>query len=185
MKQSELKQQLKDQIDYCLNKAEQLSELAPSNLERRPSPDKWNTLEVLAHLNLYSDFYLIEFQKAVEKCSILKRDREYKPGFFGNKAARSMEIDDLGKPKNSMKTFKSKDTFKQRGLEGEVKRFLTQQREWRGLLDATDHLDLSSIRTATTLPLVRFKLGDTLRFVINHQIRHMAQIDRCLQQAEV
>jgi hypothetical protein len=43
------------------------------------------------------------------------------------------------------------------------------------LLDAAENLDLTKVKTKITLPILKFRLGDTFRFVIYYINRHLVQ----------
>ena len=58
--------------------------------------------------------------------------------------------------------------------------FIALQEELLDLLEVAKNKNLDKIKTKTTLPLVKFKLGDTLRFVIHHNERHIVQAKKAL-----
>jgi hypothetical protein len=41
-------------------------------------------------------------------------------------------------------------------------------------------VNLNTVKVKTTLPLLRFNLGDTFRFVIEHNARHFEQLERAV-----
>lgn len=52
------------------------------------------------------------------------------------------------------------------------------------LLDQAQKINLSSVKTAISLTsLVKIKLGDTLRFMIYHNERHILQAEKALGRA--
>jgi hypothetical protein len=53
-----------------------------------------------------------------------------------------------------------------------------QQRQILTLLETEKKVDLRKIKIRTTLPILKFRLGDTLRFVIYHVNRHLVQAKR-------
>jgi hypothetical protein len=61
-----------------------------------------------------------------------------------------------------------------------ITEFIRQQNELLKVLNKAAGVNLSKVKCKLTLPLLKFNLGDTLRFIINHQIRHLQQADRVL-----
>jgi len=61
-----------------------------------------------------------------------------------------------------------------------IDRFLTQQTQMLALLARAHHVNLNTVKVKTTLPLLRFNLGDTFRFVIEHNARHFEQLERAV-----
>jgi hypothetical protein len=49
------------------------------------------------------------------------------------------------------------------------------------LLETASTKNLTKIKTAITLPLLKFRLGDTFRFVIYHNERHIVQAQKVLK----
>jgi hypothetical protein len=88
-------------------------------------------------------------------------------------------------PKSNMKTmntFTSKNPINSK-LEKEtvLLGFINQQEEMLALLDTAKNKDLTKIKTSITLPLLKFRLGDTFRFVIYHNQRHIVQAQKVLK----
>ncbi|HEY1025633.1 MAG TPA: DinB family protein [Sphingobacteriaceae bacterium] len=151
-------------------------------LHYKPSPAQWSIVECLEHLNLYGDYYLPAIHTAISKSRPSGPDTVFKSGWLGNYFANLMlgkngKILKMSTPKNKNPLFlKVPDTV--------ITRFLGQQNEYLKLLD-----DAENIHTGTaTVPLsivswISFKLGDTLRFCIYHNERHIAQAERVLREA--
>ncbi|WP_370408300.1 hypothetical protein [Tenacibaculum dicentrarchi] len=118
------------------------------------------------------EFYNNEIRKRIEK-SKYQKSTVFKSGYLGNKFALDML------PKEGMKTmntFKSKNPIYSK-LDKKVVlvRFITLQKELLNLLELANNIDLTKTKTAITLPILKFRLGDTFRFVINHNQRHIIQ----------
>ena len=62
-----------------------------------------------------------------------------------------------------------------------VHRFINQQREVLIILKEAHKVHLGHVQVPMTIPFIKVRLGDTLRFFINHNERHMGQIHRTLQ----
>ena len=57
---------------------------------------------------------------------------------------------------------------------------LKLQEELLSYLETAKNKNLDKIKTKTTLPILKFKLGDTFRFIIHHNERHIVQAKRVL-----
>lgn len=177
MKSSQLLQTLVMQIQEIITKAEALRNLDDAMLTWRPNDTSWNILECLEHMNLYGDFYLPQIENKI-RSTHTHADPIFKSGILGNYFAKSM----LPKEKlNKMKTFKSKDPIHATLRRDVIDRFLGQQNHLITLLNLSSTVSLNKIKITTSVSsLLRFKLGETYRFYINHMIRHMQQIDNIL-----
>ncbi|MBE7628493.1 DinB family protein [Tenacibaculum piscium] len=168
----ELLSELKQLVISHINYAESLKNNTSEELQYKKTAKSWSVLECLEHLNLYAEFYNNEIRKRIEK-SKHQKSIVFKSGYLGNKFALEML------PKERMKTmntFKSKNPIYSK-LDKKVvlERFIIFQKELLELLELAENKNLTKIKTAITLPLLKFRLGDTFRFVINHNQRHIVQ----------
>lgn len=149
-------------------------------LNRRAAPDAWSALECIEHLSLYGDFYLPEIENSIRQ-SRHKAEPVFKSGLLGNYFAMSM----LPKEKlNKMKTFKDKNPIGSRLGKATIERFIEQQKKTLALLEQSKSVSLNRTKTAISISTwIKLKLGDTFRFVIYHNQRHMAQAFRALENA--
>lgn len=150
------------------------------NLNRRPAPDAWSALECIEHLSLYGDFYLPEIENRIRQ-SRHKPEPVFKSGLLGNYFAMSM----LPKEKlNKMKTFKDKNPLRSRLDKAAIDRFVQQQEKMLDLLEQSKSVNINRTKTAVSISTwIKLKLGDTFRFVIYHNQRHIAQAFRALEHA--
>ncbi|HKK38877.1 MAG TPA: DinB family protein [Cryomorphaceae bacterium] len=163
------------EIDDALNKFSREDEEA---LQQHPAEGNWSALECIEHLHRYNAFYLPEFQKSIHKAPLSSSD-EMKRGRFGMKTAKSMLPGEKG-VNNPMKTFKSKNSLNSNLSKAILDQFRQEQAELRSIIDSASMRDIGAVKCKTTLPLIRFRLGDALEFIINHQVRHVAQAQRAL-----
>lgn len=178
MLQNEILKDLELQINQIIKWAESLREVDNSKLRAKPSENSWSALECIDHLNRYSEFYLPVFTKAIDK-SPLKKSEKYKPGWLGNKLAQDI-LPQNGKLKSTMKTFKSKDPALDGVKPNALDNFIDFQMKFLVILDNAKTKNLEALRVSTTLPMIRLKLGDALRFVIFHEVRHVVQAKKAL-----
>jgi hypothetical protein len=158
--------------------ANELKLLDENTLRYRKNTNSWNVLECLEHLNRYGDYYLPEIKKQIEKSNI-HPDKDFNPGWLGNYFATSML------PNAKMKTMK---TFKDKNPLGAILSlqvidiFIAHQLEILNLLAQSRNHNLNKVRVAISIaPWLSIKLGDTFRFMINHNIRHVNQMEDILR----
>lgn len=172
-----LLQDLIKQTKQHIQQIEKLKQLDNKLLNWKANTESWSVLECLAHLNLYSDFYNPEIKRAIAK-SIHKPELHYQSGWLGNYFVNSM----LPKEKlNKMKTFKDKNPIYLTMKADVLDEFIKQQQELIALLEQAEKVSLTKTKTAISISsLIKLRLGDTFRFLINHNIRHLNQINRVL-----
>ena len=179
MTQAEILRDLEKRIREIRNWAESLKQVDTALLKSKPSETGWSALECIDHLNRYGEFYLPVFNSAIKKASPRKKEG-YKPGWLGKKLALDM-LPQNGKLKSTMKTFKSKDPSLD-GINPEAfSIFINQQEQFLKLVEKATRIDIGSIRVKTTIPILKLKLGDALRFVIFHEVRHFEQAKKALK----
>ncbi|WP_114821609.1 DinB family protein [Chryseobacterium sp. KLBC 52] len=174
---SELLDELKNRTKQHLQFAEMLSLKTEHDLNFRTSADSWSTLECLEHLNRYGDFYIPEISRTISSAG--KPSQLYfKPGILGNYFAKSM----LPKEKlNTMKTLKAMNPIHSNLDKRVVDTFIKQQEKMLELLEEAQYIDLEKTKTGISISkLIKMRLGDTFRFVIYHNARHVEQIKRIL-----
>jgi len=169
----ELKTKTEDHVQY----AEKLLELSDEKLNSRVSNDSWSVLECFEHLNRYGNFYIPEIIKRISS-SETSSTSVFKSGILGNYFAKSM----FPREKlNKMKTFKSMDPINSQLDKNVVKEFIKQQNQLIELLQKANHVDLNKVKTGISISkLIKLRLGDTFRFIISHNERHIQQAERIL-----
>ena len=169
--------ELKNTVQNHINFSKSLIETSENSLQSKPNEISWSVLECLEHLNLYGDFYIPEIKKRLNQ-SKNNYNPTFKSGVLGNKFALDML------PKKGMKTmntFKSKNPINSKlNKEKVILRFINQQEKMLALLEMASTKNLTKIKTSITLPFLKFRLGDTFRFVINHNTRHIVQAQNML-----
>lgn len=160
-----------------MNQAEGFRQLTADLLNWKAGQEIWSILECIEHLNLYGDFYLPEIERSISRANH-EAETDFRPGFLGDYFAKSM----LPKEKlNKVKTFKSKNPNGSKLNKETINRFLDQQKKMLELLDKARGVSLNKTKTAISISsLIKLKLGDTFRFVIYHNERHMVQAGKIL-----
>ncbi len=161
-----------------INAVERYKLLDIQTLNWRINDQSWSVLECVAHLNLYGDFYLPEIDKQLSNAK-LGSDNDVKGGFLGQYFAKSM----LPKEKlNKMKTFKDKNPIHTQLNFHELDKFINQQIQLLVLLEKSRQYYLNKIKISISISkLLKLRLGDTFQFYINHQLRHLSQMERVLE----
>lgn len=173
MKKKEFVRALLSKLDDIDKTIGHLKKEEEECLRSHPGENKWNALECVEHLVKYNDFYLKEIRLALNRARD-SSDEDLRRGWFGKKSADGM-LPKEDKALNKMKTFKSKNTYRS-GIGREILiLFEEQQSELRKLVETSLNKDIGSVKCKTTLPMVKFRLGDIMEFLINHQIRHTHQ----------
>jgi uncharacterized damage-inducible protein DinB len=154
--------------------------LDQEKLNKRPGPDKWSVLECIEHLNIADAHYLDQFDKKL-KDAVQSNGNEFKPGLFGNYFVKMIKPKEDGIIPSPMKTMKK---FIPTNLTNAntIEKFLADQEKILNVLERSKQLDLNKIKITSAIgPIVTFKLGDALRFLIGHNERHIIQAQRVLR----
>ncbi len=174
-KTDELINDLENDVRQIIAAAEHLRTADPVKLSYVAEEGKWSVAQCLEHLNMYNRYYL----PAIEKSLVhITRDRSawFVPGFFGNYFVRMMAPKDVYEVKNKMKAMKDYTPTRGVNVEAVFDEFLKGQKKLLQLLEVARRRNLNSIRIPTSISkLLRLKLGDTFRFLIAHEQRHLIQ----------
>lgn len=172
--QTQLLEDFRKELEQVISKAKEFKELPEGELKRLPEGKAWSILHCFEHMNLYGTIYLEFFEEALDKAKARKGDPIYKSGWLGGWSARSM-LPDEQQVKMPMKTFKKMDPAGQEVEVHVIDRFIAQHEQLRSLLDRAQSLELQRTKCRTTIPGLRFRLGDALAFFLNHNHRHIFQ----------
>lgn len=177
---NELLDELKAITNNNLDYAKSLQNLSSEKLNFRTSENSWSILECLEHLNFYGRFYLPEIESRIEESRFKSNKNEFRSGFLGNYFANMM----LPKKKlNKMKTLKVSNPIHKKLDNSVISEFINQQNKILGLLEKAKTVDLENTKTSISISkFIRLKLGDTFRFVIYHNLRHIKQAENVLNQ---
>ena len=87
---------------------------------------------------------------------------------------------------NKMKTFKDKNPLNASLDKATIERFINQQTLLIELLSQSKKVNLNKIKIPTSISnLIKLKLGDVFQFYINHILRHLAQIEKIQNEADI
>ncbi|MCT4582502.1 MAG: DinB family protein [Flavobacteriales bacterium] len=174
MNSNQLLDELISLSEELSKKVADLQQLPIKQLNNRPDSASWSALECIEHLNLYFAFYIPEISKRMAKQKGINASVTFRPGWLGNYFANAMKIKE-GKFKK-MKTFQDKNPIGSKLDNKTIEQFIAYQNELIKLLTEAKASNLNQIRTSITISkLIKLKLGDTFRFLIYHNERHVVQ----------
>lgn len=175
--QQQLIQELESLTTQHLAFARQMTELSDEELGKKSSPESWNALECIEHLNRYGLFYLPEIDKQI-KAANFQPTKVYKAGWLGNYFAKSMWPNEK---LNKMKTFKSMNPVSSKVERKVLDIFISQLQTLLDLLHRAKNTNLRKVKTAISIsPFIKLQLGDTFRVIIYHNERHIRQAKRAI-----
>jgi len=170
---SELKNITSDNISFI----ETVLLKSDQDLNHRITNESWSVLECVEHLNRYGDFYIPEIENRISS-SDKESTVNFTPGILGNYFAKNMY------PKNKlnkMKTFKNINPIHRKLSKEVLKEFVKQKHLILILLERAKKVSLDKTKTSISISkLIKLRLGDTFRFVIYHNLRHIEQAKRIL-----
>lgn len=140
----------------------------------------WSIAQCLQHLNEYGDYYLPAIEKAIRNRPYTTKS-SFKSSWFGNYFTKMMEPETGTK---KMKAFNKYNPPPQLNAHAVVSAFIQQQEQLLTLLSKAASADLDKRIPISLTPLIRLKLGDTFRFVIAHDERHVQQAKRNIMKPE-
>ena len=167
---------LQEEIQEIIETVEnQLLMLDKEALNWKAAPDSWSALECFEHLNRYNRFYNAELEKALERSG---KPAAFHPGWLGNYFVRSVAPDNT----KAMKTMAHLNPSGSQLNKAVLEEFLNHQRHLLSLLTKAKGVNLNqrTIRVEV-FRLLRMKIGDTFRFLVAHQQRHLQQALRTAQ----
>jgi len=176
---NELRIITENNIEFAKSLQNQSNEI----LNFRTLDNSWNILECLEHLNFYGDFYLPEIENRISESRFQATKSEFKSGILGNYFANMM----LPKEKlNKMKTLKISNPIHKQLNKSVIEEFINQQNKVLELLERVKVVDLERTKTSISISkLIKLKLGDTLRYVIYHNLRHIKQAENILKSIQI
>jgi hypothetical protein len=172
---------LQRQIDELLQTAnDHFVNASADVLLRQPAPGKWSPAQCLDHLNAYARFYVPAIETAIRTRltgSLAPAPSPvFKSGWLGNYFTNTMKPKEDGQPGMKMQAPKAYRPAADLDAGKTVREFIAWQQQIKALLNSAKEVNLQKIKIGTTLgSWLKFSLGDTFRFVIAHEQRHMAQ----------
>ncbi|ASZ10075.1 DinB family protein [Chitinophaga pendula] len=168
---------LRDTADQTLRNT------APNLLLKAPGVGRWNAVQCLEHLNSYGRFYLPALERTIAKGE--QQQRAPQPAFKSSRLGDYFT--NMMLPRNdgsvSVKMQAPKEHRPGAGLDtaAVIDTFVSQQEALHALLGRAAGVNLQQLKVPTSLTrLLRLPLGDTFRFLVAHEQRHMLQAHNAL-----
>ncbi len=176
----ELLSTLEQETEKHLTDAVRIFQNLPVQTLLKPAANGgWSMAQCLAHLNSYGRFYLPAIAHALDHPAGNARIENFKSGWLGNYFTRMMQ------PGDSTKRYRSpKDHAPVADLDAPavIAEFIEQQERLIIYLRKAKSVNISATRVPISISKwVRLKLGDTFRFLIAHNERHLLQAKKHLQ----
>ncbi|MBI1266683.1 MAG: DinB family protein [Cryomorphaceae bacterium] len=155
--------------------AKDLEENHKDRMFESPAPGSWSAIQCLEHLIRYAAFYHPEIESKLNNHRV---ESHFKPSWLGNYFALSMLPTEKMK---TMATFKSKDPAHDKMDITVLRTFIANQERMLVMIEKARTSDLAKVKCKTTLgSWLKFKLGDTFRFVVYHEFRHVVQAQKAV-----
>lgn len=136
----------------------------------------WSIAQCLEHLNGYGHYYYRVIRLAMGQSNGVSAI--YKPTWLGNYFTKMLDPDS---GKRKIKTFPKHNPPPSLDAQAVVAEFIRQQEDLLTLLREAKNKNLNAIRIPTTLSKwIRMNLGDTFRFLVAHNERHIRQAKRVI-----
>lgn len=184
MKADDLISALEADVRQLILAAEYLKAEETGTLTRQPGSGKWSVAQVLAHLNMYGDYYLPAIEKSMAESTKMPAVW-FRPGWAGNYFTRIMRPGTDGSITSKMKSPKDHRPAFIADARHTIHTFIGQQHRLLQLLAGARQKNIGNIRTPVSISrFIRLKTGDTFRFLIAHEQRHFVQIKNILAQVK-
>ena len=181
---SSLIKNLEQQTESFLQKAiSQWQMTLPAKLLQQPGENKWSLCQCLAHLNSYGNYYLPAIEKAIDKAEKEGwfAKEQFTPGLLGNYFTNLMMPASADKKMKKMSAPKNHRPESNLDSDKVIAEFIDQQERILKLLEQARKIDLEKAKVPVSIAkFIKIKLGDTFRFLIMHNYRHVLQAERAL-----
>lgn len=178
--------ELQQQTESLLKKVVSGREtILPSQLLLQPGNNQWSAAQCIEHLNSYGRYYLPAIERVIEaarqKGSMASSG--FKPGRLGNYFTKLMMPAVGDKKIKKMSAPKGHRPTANLDAEKVVSEFIEQQEKLLSLLEKARTINIEKEKIPISIArFIKLKLGDTFRFLIAHNQRHVLQAERAIAQ---
>ncbi|KAA2244699.1 DinB family protein [Chitinophaga agrisoli] len=169
------------------NVEDQLTHLPDAVLQLPPAQGKWSALQCLDHLNIYSRFYLPQLARVIAEAQASQpataqpASAVFKSSALGHWFTKTMQPKPDGALPMRMQAPKNARPAAQLDTTQVIKEFMAGQQQLLALLQQARNVDLGKLKVPTSLASwLKLPLGDTFRFFIAHEERHVLQALRAV-----
>ncbi|GEP95343.1 DinB family protein [Chitinophaga cymbidii] len=179
-----LLQDLRSDVNAILNVTHTRIKDQPEAVNlQQPASGKWSAVQCLVHLNGYGRYYIPQLQAALQKGEQkqLAARPVFRSSWLGNYFTSLMKPQEDGALRSTMQAPKGYRPAPEADAQAVIAEFVQQQQQLLELLDRAEKTDIARLKVPTSLSkFIRLSTGDTLRFLIAHEQRHMLQALRAL-----
>jgi hypothetical protein len=151
--------------------------LTNEDLNKHGPDGGWSIAQCLEHLNAYGDYYIPKMAKGMEDFNG-ESSSTFTSTWLGNYFTKML---DPATGKRKMKAFKAYVPPSDLNGHAVVAKFIQQQETLISLLRNAKRKNLDKIKIPLSISRwIKLKLGDTFRFIIAHDERHVQQARRLL-----
>lgn len=184
MKASAFLDQRKDEINSTLAVVRnEFGPVSDQQFNLRPNPKKWSAAECITHLNLTQEIYVPQMLVVIEnKDKYPPAKNEFNHSWIGRMAYRAMQPKENNVISFKMKTF-SKFQPADETLEKDaiLDTFIKYQMDMLEVITGLGDIDPEKPKINSALgPIFKMGIGDALRFMIAHNMRHILQAQNAL-----
>ncbi|GAA4408528.1 hypothetical protein GCM10023187_30550 [Nibrella viscosa] len=177
--------ELKHEVDELIQTVEaEFAPLTNDQLLQAPAAGHWSIAQCFEHLNTYGYYYLPLMEQAIRQGETrqLTATRTFRSSWLGDYFTRAM----LPKPDGSIgykaKAFKNHRPEPQLDAQAVLAEFLRQQHHLIQLLQQAQAVDMGRLKIPISIARwIKLSLGDTFRFFVAHEIRHVLQAQKARQ----
>lgn len=174
IEQSKLINELRNLTHVAKEQVLEFKTYSPEQLNYKSNDTDWSVLECIEHLCLYGKFYLPEIENRILKVGSVN-NTYFKSGFLGNYFVNMIKASNIKK----IKATKQMDVTGSELTMSTINQFLKQLEWLDSLLVKSEKVDLTKVKTSISLSkIIKLRLGDTLRFIVYHNERHILQAKR-------
>lgn len=155
----------------------------PELLQQKPNTGGWSVIEILAHLNYYSRWYLPKLETAFQQSSRknLTPQPYFKSGWLGAYFIRIMQPQSDGSITKKMESPKNANPTSLLNNQAVLVEFEQHLHHLKSILQMAHKVDLVHTSVVTSLAsFIRLKSGDAIGFYLAHMTRHIWQIKKLI-----
>jgi DinB family protein len=160
------------------------SDLSETQLNWKPSAERWSIAQCLEHLAITSSKFDAYFSAALDRAREkwpVTNGPIYKPSMVGGWLAKQVNPEG-GRNFPAPKVFRPSDSS---GIHGSLRMFLAQQARFLDFVRQSAGIDYNKTRLRSPVtPLMRYSLADAFVITVLHGRRHLAQARRVREMPE-
>lgn len=150
-------------------------------LNSKPAPDAWSALECIEHLNLVNHKYIPVIDEKLAK-EASSPSPIFRSTIFGQFFVKRMLPGPQMKKIKTLSMFVPSKSMLDRDV---IEHYLADQERLRRQLTQAELIDMNHVRIPLSITKwVTIRLGDAFRTVIYHDLRHILQAERALNDAQ-